>query len=74
MSESFKFMQIKVLFWIKFKLFWFLIFYLNRFGAKMETQAKKHKLNGDGDLIVENKKKKNKKEIFISILIENKWI
>ena len=38
----------------------------------METQAKKHKLNGDGDLIVENKKKKNKKEIFISILIENK--
>ena len=61
MSESFKFMQIKVLFWIKFKLFWFLIFYLNRFGAKMETQAKKHKLNGDGDLIVENKKKKNKK-------------
>ena len=74
MSESFKFMQIKVLYWIKFKLFWFLIFYLNRFGAKMETQAKKHKLNGDGDLIVENKKKKNKKEIFISILIENKWI
>jgi hypothetical protein len=32
-----------------------------RFGAKMETQAKKHKLNGDVDVIDENKKKKNKK-------------
>ncbi len=30
----------------------------------METQAKKHKLNGDVDVIDENKKKKNKKKIF----------
>jgi hypothetical protein len=36
-------------------------FFLSEFGANMETQTKKHKLNGEVDVIEENEKKKNKK-------------
>jgi hypothetical protein len=36
-------------------------FFLAECGANMETHTKKHKLNGEVDVIDENKKKKNKK-------------
>jgi hypothetical protein len=63
MSESFKFMQIKVILFSNYENYIPLLILnnFNRFGAKMETQSKKHKLNGDVDVIDENKKKKNKK-------------
>ena len=62
MPESFKFMQIKVILFSNYELYVPLLILnnFNRFGAKMETQAKKHKLNGDVDVIDENKKKKTK--------------